>query len=107
MRASLFLRPTFFALILLSTVLCMDDEADEIYRSVNEGFTSQDQEFLMDLFAKDDQEFLMDLFAKDDQDSSHFDGNNAIEPKVKDPQKRYDKPLTELDAEIDKLGKES
>jgi hypothetical protein len=68
------------------------EEAEEIYRSVHEGFTSHDQEI------------LMDLFAKDDQASSHFDGNNAIEPKEKDRQRRDDKPLTELDAEIDKLG---
>jgi hypothetical protein len=67
-------------------------EADEIYRSVHEGFTSHDQEI------------LMDLFSKDDQASSHFDRNNGIEPKEKDRQKRDDTQLTELDAEIDNLG---
>ena len=68
------------------------DEADEIYQMVHEGFILQDQEF------------LMDLFSKDDQDSSHFDGNNASDSEVKDPQKRDDKQLPELDAEIDELG---
>ena len=96
MRASLILRPTFFALILiLKVVVCMDDaldEADEIYRSVNEGFTSQDQEFLMDLFAEDDP---------DHNDDNKYHTNQH---EFKDPQNRDDTQLTELDAEIDKLG---
>ena len=62
------------------------DEADEIYRSVNEGFTSQDQEFLMDLFAQDD----------------NYHGFNTKE-SVSVPKNQ----LIAADAEIDKLGNET
>ena len=62
------------------------DEADKIYRSVNEGFTSQDQEFLMDLFSKD----------------YHYHGAN-----IKESVAVAKNQLPELDAEINKLGKEN
>lgn len=92
MRASLFLRPTFFALILLSAVVCMDelsDEADEIYQSVNEGFTLQDQEFLMDLFSEDDPDYSDDT------------GTNSIQSEVKESQKGNIRQLNALGAKLD------
>jgi hypothetical protein len=67
----------YFALIIISAVSCINDasdEADEIYRRINEGFTSQDQDA------------LMELFAKDDYNASNFD------------------EITELNAEIDIAG---
>ena len=89
MIGSLILRPTFLVLIFILNVVCMDDaldEADEIYRSVNEGFPSQDQEFLMDLFSKDD----------------HYHGANT-----KDSVAVAKNQLIAVDADIDKLGKEN
>ena len=92
MRASLFLGPTFFALILLSAVLCVDelsDEADEIYQSVNEGFTLQDEEFLMDLFSQDYPDYNDDT------------GTNSIESEVKESQKGNIRQLNALGAKLD------
>ncbi len=47
----------YLPLIIISTVVCMNeswDEADEIYRSVSEEMSEQDQEILMELFSKED-----------------------------------------------------
>jgi hypothetical protein len=62
------------------------DEADEIYQMVHEGFKSIDQEFLMDLFSMDDYDA--------DYKSQRKDSVAVVQDK-----------LTQLDTEIDELGK--
>jgi hypothetical protein len=64
------------------------DEADEIYRSVHEGFTSQDQEF------------LMDLFAEDKLSNNVATGTNSIESEVKESQNGNDHQLDALGAKL-------
>ena len=89
------IRLIYIALIIILKVVCMDeslDEAEEIYQMVHEGFTSQDQEFLMDLFSEDDV---------DHNDDTKYHTNQH---EVKDPQKRDDNQLIAVSAEIDKLG---
>ena len=82
-------RQAYFALLLLSLVLCVD-EADEIFQSVNEEMSEQDQEILMDLFSID--KLINDAAT----------GNNPIQSMVKvDHQNRKDGSLS---AVIDKIG---
>ena len=69
------------------------DEADEIYQMVHEGITSEDQEFLMDLFSKDDVDA--------DYESQRRDS------LIKDSLNRNDNQLTQLGAEFHKIGMQS
>ena len=89
MKTFKIVRQAYFAFQLLSLVLCMD-EADEIYRWVNEEMSEQDQEI------------LMDLFSIDKRINDAATGNNPIQSTVKvDHQNRNDSSLS---AVIDKIG---
>ena len=89
------MRMAYLALIIIGQVLCMD-EADEIYQLVNEGFSPQDHDLLMDILSSDVN--LNDQF--------HEDG--SVEPSgPMDLQDQIDHDqLNALDTDINEIGME-
>ena len=89
------MRMACLALIIIGQVLCMD-EADEIYQLVNEGFSPQDHDLLMNILSSDTN--LNDQINED----------GSVEPVgPMDLQNQIDHhQLNALDADIDEIGME-